>query len=79
MPPRDRALTLGAMPVAAGIIGDTHHAAGPASFDMSTKRGRPAQLDRGHDAALHASEVAVVCMNVGKTVATDDIRHLQGG
>ena len=39
---RNRALTLGAMSVAAGIIGNTHHAAGPAPFDMSTKRGRPA-------------------------------------
>lgn len=43
---RDRALTLGAMPVAAGIIGNTHCATGPTALNMSTKRSCPAQLDR---------------------------------
>lgn len=76
---RGRTLTLGAMPVAAGIIGDTDCATGLAALDMAAKRGRPAQFDRRHDAALQASEVAVVSMDVGRAMAAENIRHLQGG
>ena len=76
---RDRALAFWAMPVAAGIVGDTHRAAGPAALDMAAERGGPAQFDRGHHAALDASEVAVVSLNVGRAMAAEDIRHLQVG
>lgn len=68
-----------AMPVAAGIIGDTDCATGLAALNMAAKRGRPAQFDRRHDAALHASKVAVVSMDVGRAMAAENIRHLQGG
>jgi hypothetical protein len=43
--PRRRALALGAMPVAAGVVGDPAVAAILAALDMTTERGRAALLD----------------------------------
>ena len=53
-------------------------AAGPAALNMATKRGCPAQFDRRHDASFHAPKVAVVSLSIGRTIAAEDIRHLQG-
>lgn len=74
-----RALALGAMPVAAGVIGDTGMRAVLTGLDMTAKRCCPAELDRGHDAALDAAETAVMGNTIGMTMATKNIRHLQFG
>lgn len=50
-----------------------------ASFYMIAKRGGPAELDRGHDAALHATDMTVMENAIGMTMATEDVRHLQLG
>jgi hypothetical protein len=51
--------------------------AGPATLDMAAKRGRAAQFDCGHHAALHPPEKAVVGLNIGWTFTAEDVRHLQ--
>ena len=48
-------------------------------LDMTAKRRSPAELDRGHDAALDAAEMAVMGNTIGMIMATEDIRHLQLG
>ena len=53
-------------------------AAGPAALNMATKRGRAAQFDRRHDASLHTSKVTLVSLDVGRTIAAENVRHLQG-
>ena len=73
------ALALGAMPVAAGVIGDRAVRAVLTGLDMTTERGGPAQLDRRHDAALDAAEMTVMGEAIGMTMAAEDIRHLQFG
>ena len=49
------------------------------SLDVTTKRGCPAEFDRGHDAAFHAAKMAVMRLGVGRAVAAEDVRHLQSG
>jgi len=73
------ALALRAVPVAAGVVGNTDVAAILARLDMTTQRCRTAQLDRGHDTTLHPAEMTVVRLGVGRTMAAKDIRHLQFG
>lgn len=46
---------------------------------MTAKRRSSAKLDRRHDAALDATEMAVMGSTVGMIMATEDIRHLQLG
>lgn len=72
-------LALGTMPVAAGVIGHTRVRAILADLNMPTERRRPAQLDRGHDTALHPAEMAFVNSGIGMTMTAEDIRHLQLG
>lgn len=48
-------------------------------LDMTAKRCCPAELDRGHDAALDAAEMAVMGNTIGMTMAAKNIRHLQSG
>jgi hypothetical protein len=45
---------------------------------MAAERGGPAQRDRRHDAALYPAEMAIVRLGVGRAMAAEDIRHLQG-
>jgi len=74
-----RALALWTMPVAAGIIGDASMVAIFAGLDMTAEGGGPAQLDRGHDAALHATEMTGLGNAIGRAMAPENIRHLQSG
>src|SRR5665213_219295 len=67
------------MPVAAGVIGDPGMRAVLTGLDMTAKRCSPAELDRGHDAALDAAEMPVMGNAIGMTMATENIRHLQFG
>ena len=72
-----RVLALGTTPVAAGVIGDAGIRAVRTDLNMAAEHCCPAELDRRHDAALHAADMAVMGNTIGMTMATEDIRHLQ--
>ena len=72
-----RALTLGAMPIAAAVISDLGMAAGGTALDVAAERGRPARLDRCHDSQLTAIEMTAVSDPVGLSVVAEDVRHLE--
>src|ERR1700755_218255 len=59
--PRRRSLTLRAMPVAAGIVGDPLVRAVLAALDMSAERGGAAGLDRRHHLQLGEAPVTGGC------------------
>jgi len=67
------------MSVAAGIISGTAMAAVLAGLEVTTECCSPTKLDRRHDAALHAAEMAIVGETISLAMATEDIRHLQIG
>lgn len=46
---------------------------------MAAERCGPAELDRRHDAVFDAADMAVVGTTIGRTMAAEDIRHLQFG
>jgi len=70
-------LALGAVPVAAGIVGHADRPAGAAALDMAAELGGPAQLDRAHGATFDASETAVMSVPIRIAMAAEDVRHLQ--
>jgi hypothetical protein len=77
--PCRRALTLGAMPVAAAIIGD---GCVPAPFilaarNMAAERGGTAALDGTHDFQLREADVAAIGLTPSGTVIAENIRDLQ--
>ena len=43
----------------------------------TAERGSPVELDSGHDAALHAAELAIVGEAISRPMAAEDIRHLK--
>ena len=55
-----RPLALGAVPVAAGVIGDARVRAVLAALDMTAERGGAADLDRGHDAPLGEAQMRLL-------------------
>ena len=54
------ALTLRAMAVAAGIVGDARHAAVVARLDVTTERGCATRNDRAHHAPFDAAQMSGV-------------------
>ena len=70
-------LTLRTVPVAAGIVGAAHQSAFRADLGVTTQLRRPTQLDGAHHAPLDATQVAVVRLAIGVTVAAENIRHFQ--
>ncbi len=75
--PGGRPLALGAMPVAAGVVGDMAVAAVLASRDMAAEGRRAAALDGGHDLELAEAQVTGVGLAPGGAVGAEDIRDLQ--
>ena len=71
-------LALGAVPVAAGVVGDALVAAVITLLDMAAERGRPAEFDRAHGVALHGGQRTPVLLPVCLAVAAEHVRHLQG-
>ena len=69
-------LALGAVPVAAGVVGDAQMGAGLAAFDMAAQRRGSAALDRRHDLQLAEAHVTGVGGTPSRPVATEDVRHL---
>jgi hypothetical protein len=76
---RSTALTLRAMPVAAGVVGDLGMLTRFTAQHMSTERRAAALLDRGHDLALTQAQVRALRLPPGWPMGTEDIRDLQGG
>jgi hypothetical protein len=72
-----QALALGTMAVAAGIIGLPHEAAVDAVFRVTPQGRGPARLNRRHDPALNASEMAGMIAAIISPVAVEYIRHFQ--
>ena len=70
-------LALGAMAVAAGVVGDAHVAAIIALLHVTAERRRPARRDGAHDAPLDAAEMPGTGLPKRFAVAAEDIRHLQ--
>ena len=72
-----RALAFGAMPVAAGIVGDERVGAVLATRDMAAESRRAAALDGGHHLQLAEADMAGVGSAPGSTVRAENIRDLQ--
>ena len=77
-PPAGR-LTLRAMPVAAGVVGDLHLGAGVAAQYVSPQRRAAALFDGGHHLELTQAQVTVLRLPPGRPVGAEDVRDLQGG
>ena len=75
---RRRGLTLRAMPVAAGIVGDPLVRAVLAALDVSAERGRATGLDRRHDLQLREAHVPGVGLSPRRPVGAKDVGDLQG-
>ena len=69
-----RALTLRAMPIAAGVVGDPRRPTILAGFDMTPERGRPTRRDRAHDAPLGPPHMSGVAAKIGLAMAAQDVR-----
>src|ERR1022692_4938183 len=72
-------LALGAMSIAATIIGGTLVRTAVATLEMTTESRRAAQLDRGHDASLCRGERRTMLLAIGFTIVAEDVRHFQLG
>ena len=72
-----RALTLRAMAVAAGIVGDARHAAVVARLDVTAERGGAARNDRAHHAPFDAAQMSGVGQTIGVAMPTQNISDLE--
>ncbi|BBP97153.1 hypothetical protein BSFA1_86210 (plasmid) [Burkholderia sp. SFA1] len=72
-------LTLGAMPIAARVVGDALMSAGIASFEVATQRRRATLFNSTHDVALLAADSAGVQFSIGVTVTAENVRQFQRG
>ena len=77
--PRRRALTLRAMPVAAGVVGDAFVRAVLAALDVSAERGCATGFDRRHDLQLREAHMAGVGLAPCGPMGAKDVGDLQGG
>ena len=71
--PRRRRLTLGAMPVAAGIVGDAFVRAVLAALDVSAERGGATGLDRRHHLQLGEAHVTGVGLAPRRPMGAKDV------
>jgi len=79
-PPRTRqGLTLGAVPIAARVVGDALVPARVALLDMAAERGGATRRNRPHDAPLGAREAIGVLLPIAVSVAAKDVRHFKRG
>ena len=75
--PRRRALTLRAVAVAAGVVGDAFVRAVLAALDVSAERGGATGLDRRHDLQLAEAHVAGVGLAPRRAMGAKDVGDLQ--
>ena len=71
-------LTLRAMPVTAGVVGDLDVLTGLALQHMTAQRRTAAAFDGRHDLELAETEVSGLSVTPGWPVGAEDIRDLQG-
>eukprot|EP01137_Pigoraptor_chileana_P001305 Opistho-2@38753 len=76
---RGGALALGAVTVAAAVVGDAPMSAVFACLDMAPKRRGPALLDRRHDLELLETEMPGMGSPIRGTSAAEDIGDLERG
>jgi hypothetical protein len=76
---RCRALTLGAVPVAAAVVGNGRVSAVLAARDMAAESRRAAALDRAHHLQLSEAHMAGVGAAPCGTTVAEDVRDFQGG
>jgi len=69
-------LAFGAVPVAAGVVGDAQVGAVLTAFDMTAQRRRSAALDRRHDLQLAEAHMAGVGGAPSRPAVAEDVRHL---
>ncbi|MBA7558884.1 hypothetical protein ES708_00494 [subsurface metagenome] len=74
-----RPLAFGAVPVAAGVVGDPPVAAVAAALDVAAERGGAAVLDRRHDLELPQAQVAGLGRPVGRPSSAEDVGDLDRG
>ena len=72
-------LALGAMPIAAGIVGNPLMMARFAALHMAAQCHRAAARDGTHHAVMHGCKPTRVRTLVGHAVLAEDIRHLESG
>ena len=77
--PRRRALTLRAMPIAAGVVGDAFMRAVLAALDVAAERGCATGFDRRHDLQLREARMAGVGLAPCGPVDAKDVGDLQKG
>jgi hypothetical protein len=75
--PCRRTLTLRAMPIAAGVVGDDGVRALLTTLDMAAERRRTAALDRRHHLELAKADTAGIGRTPRRPVVAEDIRDLQ--
>ena len=76
---RRRPLALGAVPIAAAVVGDAAVAAVLAAFDMAAERGRAAGLDRRHHLELGEAHMAGMRRSPGWSMTMEDVGDLERG
>ena len=76
---RGGALALGAVPVAAAVVGDPPVAAVLAGLDMTAEGGGAAMLDRRHDLELMKAQVPGMGGPISGAGGTEDIGDLERG
>jgi hypothetical protein len=67
------------MPIAAAVIRDALMLAAVARLDVPAERSGAARGDRPHDAPLRIRQRRLVLSTISRTVAAEDIRHLEPG
>src|SRR5262249_2240651 len=73
------ALTLGAMPVTAAVVGNDRIGAVLAARDMAAKRHRAAAFDRRHHLHLVEADGSGLGFSPRRTMVAEGIRDLQRG
>ena len=76
---RRRALALGAVPVAAAVVGDADQAAVVTSVDVAAESCGATGLDRRHDLELVQAQVPGMSTPVRRACGTEDVRDLERG
>jgi hypothetical protein len=71
------ALTLRAMPVATGVVGDPRYAAVVARLDVTTEGGGATRHGRAHHAALHAAQMSGVGQTIRVAMPTQNVSDLK--
>jgi hypothetical protein len=67
------------MAIPTRIVGDADQTAVGTALDVAAEGGRPAGLDRAHDAALCSPKMTGMGLTVSLAVAAEDVRHLHRG